>query len=221
MAGLMTPLVVWGAGGHARVVADIIRLGGKYEIVGFLDDVEPARHRTWFCGAQILGGQEQLGLLQSQGVRHALLAIGDCQTRQLLARIVRDAGFALATAVHPSAVVANDAHIAAGTVVAAGAVVAPGSTVGENVIINTCASVDHECAVAEAAHIGPGAHLGGRVTVGRGTWIGIGVSVIAGVRVGDGSVIGAGAVVVNDIPSAVVAFGVPAKVVRAVASNAI
>jgi len=207
-------LVIWGASGHAMVVADIIRLRGDYEIVGFLDDVNPERHNTEFFGAPVLGGQEQLDILQRKGVKNLILGFGDCQARLRLSELVRAMGFYLPTAIHPQAIVATSVSIGPGTVIAAGAVVNPGSKVGENVIINTCASVDHECVVEDGVHICPGVHLGGRVTVGRGALIGIGATVRDRVRIGASSIIGAGAVVLDDIPDDVVAYGIPAKVIK-------
>jgi acetyltransferase EpsM len=210
------PLVIWGASGHARVVADIVRLSGYFHIVGFLDSIDPGRKETEFCGATVLGGQEQLELLRRKNVRHAILGIGDCRARLRLAGIVNQAGFELTTVIHPNATVAQDVQSGAGTVIMAGAVVNPGSIVGENVIINTSSSVDHDCVVENGAHIGPGAHLGGGVTIGQGTWVGIGAIIKDKVKVGRDSIIGAGAVVLKDIPDGVVVFGVPAKVIRKV-----
>jgi sugar O-acyltransferase (sialic acid O-acetyltransferase NeuD family) len=197
------------------VVSDVVRLGAKYEIVGFLDD-SPERRGAQFCGARILGGREQLDALRESGVTDIILAFGDCEARLSLSAMVRKKGFNLVTVVHPSAVVAGDADIRSGTVVCAGAVVNPGARVGESVIINTSASIDHECRVGDAAHIGPGARLGGRVSIGAAAWVGIGATVRDRVEIGARAVIGAGAVVVNDIPADVVAYGVPAKVRRPV-----
>lgn len=211
-------LVIWGAGGHAIVVADIIRLRGDYEIIGFLDDVNPVRYNTDFCGVPILGGQEQLDILRRRGVDCLILAFGDCQARLRLSELVREKGFYLATAIHPQAIVAADVQVGPGTVIAAGAVVNPGGKIGENVIINTCASVDHNCIVEDGAHIAPGAHLAGKVIVGCAARIGIGAIITEHVRIGAGSVIGAGAVVLNDIPENIVAYGVPAKVIRKIAT---
>ena len=98
----------------------------------------------------------------------------------------------------------------------AGAVINPGSQIGQSVIINTSASVDHECVIADAAHICPGVHLAGRVQVGAATHVGIGTTVIERINIGSGSFIGAGSVVVDDIPDGVVAYGVPARVIRKV-----
>ena len=209
-------VVIWGASGHALVVADIVRLAGQFEVVGFLDDLGPDRRGQGFCGATVLGGYEELRGLYCRGVRHALVAVGDCEARIRLAASAREQGFDLALAIHPRATIANDVQIGAGSVIAAGAVINPGCVIGENVIINTSASVDHECVVADGAHICPGARLAGRVTVGRGSWVGIGASVVDHIRIGAGAIIGAGAAVTVDIPDGVVAFGVPAKVKREV-----
>jgi acetyltransferase EpsM len=206
-------VAIWGASGHALVVADILRLEGR-EVAGFIDDVAAERRGQRFAGAQVLGGRECLDSLRSDGVHAVLIAVGDCAARLRLADVVRQHGLELARAVHPRAVVAADVTLGAGTVVCAGAIVNPGSSVGENAILNTGATVDHECIIAEGAHVGPGAHLGGRVRVGRGAWIGIGATISDRVVIGAESIVGAGAVVLNDVPRRVVAFGVPARVVR-------
>lgn len=207
-------LVIWGASGHALVVADIFRLSGNYEIVGFLDDLNPDKKGTNFCGSQILGGNEQLDSLYHHGVKNIFLGFGNCAARLKLGELVIERGFDLPVAIHPSAVVARGVSIGAGTVVVAGAVINPEVKVGANAIINTGSSVDHECIIEDGAHISPGAHLAGQVTVGRGAWIGIGATVIEKVRIGAGSIIGAGAVVVEDIPAGVLAYGIPAKPIR-------
>ena len=206
-------LVIWGAAGHAMVVADIIRLCGEYEVVGFLDD-GLGRRGSEFCGARVLGGREQLDALRDGGVTNIILAFGDCDARLNLSAVVRGKGYDLATAVHPRAVVAADAEIRSGTMVCAGAVINPGTRIGENVIINTSASIDHECLIGDAAHIGPGARLGGRVTIESAAWVGIGATLRDRVAVGARALIGAGAVVVGDVPAGVVAYGVPARVKR-------
>ncbi len=210
-------VVIHGASGHARVVADILRVRGEHAIAGFLDDVSPERWGTPFAGGTVLGGAEKkLPELRAAGVRLLIVALGDCAARLRLAAQARALGFELATAVHPSAVVAADVKIGAGTVVAAGAVLNPNARLGDCVIVNTSASVDHDTVLEDGVHVSPGARLGGTVTVGRGTWIGIGATVIDHIRIGAGSVVGAGAVVVHDLPDGVVAYGVPAKIARKV-----
>jgi acetyltransferase EpsM len=207
-------LVIWGASGHALVVADIVRLTGRYELVGFLDDLNPERHNTVFCGLPVLGGREQLDELKQNGVSRIILGFGNCGARLQLAEFVRAKGFSLATAIHPSAVIAAGVSIGEGTVVVAGAVVNAGAKIGDNVIINTLASVDHECIVEDGVHLCPGVHIAGRVTVGRGSWLSIGANVIDGIRIGAEVMVGAGAVVIRDIPDGTLAYGVPAREIK-------
>jgi len=215
----ITRIVIYGASGHARVVADVLMSDGIYEIAGFIDDVHPERHGTTFCGATVLGGREQIPLVYADGIRNSIVAVGDCTARLRLSARMRGDGFNLITAIHPKAVIARDVSIGNGTVVAGGAVINPGVQIDESVIINTSASIDHECRIEAGAHISPGARLAGRVSVGRGTWIGIGATIIDRVRIGAGVIIGAGAVVVNDIPDGVLAYGVPARVVRQITTD--
>jgi acetyltransferase EpsM len=209
-----TKLVLWGASSHAKVVADIIRLRGDYEIVGFLDDVNVDRHHTEFCGATILGGSEQLDNLRSNEVGHLLMAMGNNRARLRLSRLARAKGFALATVIHPMTAIGADVSVGAGTVIMAGAVVNPETRVGGNVIINSAAVVEHECVILDGVHVSAGARVGGNVTVGEAATIEIGATVGARVIIGAGSVIGAGAVVLKDIPDGVLAFGIPAQVIR-------
>jgi acetyltransferase EpsM len=195
-------------------VADIVRLEDRYTIVGFLDNINPERIGTDFCGARILGGAEYLEDVQQQGVQHIFFGFGNGPARVKLSEMARARGLHLATAIHPQAIVASDVTIGAGTVIAAGAVINPATQIGEHVIINTGACVDHDCIIEDGAHVCPGARLGGHVTIGRTSWVGIGATVIDHISIGADTLIGAGAVVVSDMPNNIVAYGVPARIVR-------
>lgn len=210
----MQKVVIWGASGHALVVADIIRLMGGYQVEGYLDNVNPQRAGEPFGSEVVLGGEEQLPGLRSAGVGLIAFGIGDGAARLALADVAENAGFGLFTAIHPSATVAEDVRLGAGSVLCAGSVVNPGAQLGRLTIVNTCASVDHECEIGDAVHLSPGVHLAGRVSVGDGTAVGIGAVARDGISVGKGCIIGAGAVIVGDLPDNVLAYGVPAKVVR-------
>jgi len=210
----MTQVVIIGAGGHARVVAEIARLTGRFSVAGFIDDLDPGRHGADFAGSVILGGREQLHLLARSGVRHAVVAIGNCEARLHLAALVTEAGLELAVMTHPHSILSADATVGAGTVLVAGAIVNPGARIGANVIVNTAATVDHDCIIEDGVHLACGAHLAGHVQIGRGSWVGIGAVVKEHVRIGARVVVGAGAVVLKDLPDGVVAYGAPARAVQ-------
>jgi sugar O-acyltransferase, sialic acid O-acetyltransferase NeuD family len=205
-------VVIWGASGHAKVVADAVRLEGRFHLVGFLDDVDPQTRQ--FLGLPVFGGAEALGRLREDGVTHIVFGFGNCDARLRLSEVAKKEGFSLATVIHPNAVVASDVTIGEGTVVFAGAVVNSGSTIGANVIINTKASVDHDCVIADGAHVCPGTTIGGGVSVGSAAWLGIGSTIKDHVTIGASALVGAGSVVISDIPDAVVAYGVPAATRR-------
>ena len=206
-------VLVWGAAGHAKVVADILRRNA-YTICGFLDETTPDRRGESFCGATVLGDANQLQKIYESGIRKAIVAFGDNMRRLAAGELLEKRGFKLITAIHPSAVIAPDALVGSGSMVAAGAVVSSGTVIGRCAILNTAATIDHDCTIADGAHIGPGAHIAGHVEVGRCAWIGIGGTIIDRKRIGAWSIVGAGAVVIEDVPDRVLVAGVPARVVK-------
>lgn len=208
---MTTPIVVYGAGGHAKVVLDILRLN-SLEVVAVLDD-EPTKTGLHFGGCPISRASAALAGLMQQKIP-AVVAIGDNTLRAQAAQRILNAGGHLHTVVHPAAVIGSDVTLGAGTVVMAGVVINAGAAIGANVILNTACSVDHDCSLGDHTHISPGAHLGGQVHVGAYTQIGIGASVLPGITIGSHVVVGGGAVVIHPIPSHAVAYGVPARVHR-------
>lgn len=209
----MTTLV-YGASGHALVVADLLRKSGK-DVFCYVDGVNEAREGEAFGGAHVRGARA-VEEAWADGVREAVVAVGDNAARVQIGRRLQAVGYHLPPLTHPSAVVALDATLGDGTIVCANAVIGAGASVGEHVLINTAASVDHESVLGTGVHVSPGAHLGGRVAVGEESWVGIGAVVRDRIRIGARSVIGAGAAVVTDIPDGVVAYGVPARIIREV-----
>lgn len=207
-----TQILLFGAGGHGRVVFDVLDRQGLYEVTVVLDDgVEGGRE---FCGVPVSGGRERLRELDRLGIKHAIVAIGDNGIREQVAGLVTEAHLSFVVAVDSSAQVGREVAIGAGTVVMPGVVVNAGTRIGEHVILNTSCSVDHDCRIESFAHLSPGVHVGGGCTFGAGSHIGIGATVIEGIRVGARARIGAGAVVVDDIPDGVLAVGVPARPIR-------
>ncbi len=217
----MEKLVIWGASGHARVVADIAKLEGRYQLVAFVDELgnaAPAQGQS-LCGVPVLGPERVFERLTQLGATHVVPGFGACAGRRALLERVDQTPLKFATLVHPRAIVASGVRLGEGSVVAAGSILNPGTEVGRGVIINTGAIVDHDCWIGDAVHIAPGARLAGNVRVGDATWIGLGAMVTEQRTVGAETLIGAGAVVVGDIPERVVAYGVPARVKRRIANN--
>ena len=209
----LTPVIGLSAGGHAKVVIDILRLCGGYDLVGLLDP----KAELWGStveGVPILGDDRLLGELVERGVRHAFVgvgSVGDPRPRQRLYQIACEEGLQLVSAIHPSAVVARSAVVGRGATVMAGAIVNPAARLGNNVIINTGAIVEHDCVIGDHSHVATGAHLAGSVQVGPGALIGLGASVRQGIRVGSGAVVGTGAAVVAHVADREVVAGVPAR----------
>jgi UDP-N-acetylbacillosamine N-acetyltransferase len=192
-------LVIWGAGGHASVVVDLVRLTGEFEIVGFLDDVNPHRRGEFFLDHTILGGREQLEGLRAQGVTHAFVAVGPNGPRWEAQQTLERTGWTVPVLIHPKATVSSMATIGGGSCVFAGAVVQAGARIGRSVIVNTCAAVDHDCQIDDAVHLAPGVRLAGAVQIGARSMLGIGSCVIPKVMIGPDILIPAGSVVVRDV----------------------
>jgi sugar O-acyltransferase (sialic acid O-acetyltransferase NeuD family) len=213
MPDLRFQVIICGAGGHGRVVADIIEDVGSYSIAGFIDD-DPALQGHCVGGYPVLGGRGDLPRLRERGMVRCAMGIGDNATRRELASMITAMGWELITVIHPSAQISPRATIGGGSVIEACAVVKAGCLVGRLAIINSCASIGHDVILGEAIHISPGASIAGSVRIGDGTHIGMGASVIPGIKIGQNVVVGANAAVVRDLPDNVVAAGVPARTIR-------
>lgn len=209
----MTEVLILGAGGHGKVVLDILRAAGEYKPVGFLD-ADNTLWNTMVGGLPVLGHLNLLPKLRQQKIKAAIVAIGDNHTRLSYAKIIQENGLALVNAIHPAASVSATAQLGRGVVIAAGAVICADAKVGDSTIINTSAVVDHECQVGAGVHICPGALLAGRVRIGDGAFIGLGAKVIQCLNVGESATVGAGAVVIRDVPAGATAVGVPARIIK-------
>ena len=205
--------VIIGAGGHGRVVLDIMQHEGRHEVVGFLDS-NPDLHGRLMDGVEVLGPIQRLAGLKEQGVLGAIVAVGHNGTRRSFGEQVQRLGHELVSAIHPSANIASNVSIGRGVVVAAGALVCAHCQIGDGVILNTGCLVDHETMIGTACHLCPGVKIAGRVTIESGAFVGIGATVIQHVRVGHDSVIGAGAVVLKDVPPMSTVVGLPAREIK-------
>lgn len=208
---MSTRLLIVGAGGHAKVVAETAQLAG-FEVVGFLDR-SAETHDQSVLGLPVLGDERLLG--SSEYAECAVVvAVGDNAAREAAVARLTAQGVEFALVVHPAATVSESARLGAGTVVFAGAVVNSSAAIGAHCIINTLACIEHDTVLGDFAHVSPGANLGGGCRAGRLAHIGIGASVLPHVSIGSRATIGGGAAVISDIPDDAVAVGVPATVVK-------
>lgn len=206
-------IVLIGAGGHGRVVLDILRAGEIHNPVGFLD-ADPELTGQTIGGLPVLGQLNLLHKLKGQKVKGAIISIGDNAPRSAYFQKVLDQGFELINAIHPKSQISSTARLGRNVVVAAGAVVSTDARIADSVIINTAAVIDHECEMGRGVHVCPSATLAGRVRVGDETFIGLGCNIIQCLKIGSHAVVGAGAVVIEDVPDGATVVGVPARVIK-------
>lgn len=201
-------MIVFGAGGHGKVVADAARSAG-FTLVAFVDD-SPARVGTSIWDVPVVSWEHcEMDRARWAGAVFGI-GIGDNGARDAVQARIETAGYEVAAIVHARACVSPTARIGAGTVVMAGAVVNPDAVVGRGCIVNSGAIVEHDCELADFVHLSPNVALGGTVSVGERTHLGLGAVVLPGVRVGTDVKVGAGAVVIRDVPDALTVVGVPA-----------
>jgi UDP-perosamine 4-acetyltransferase len=218
LAQASSKVIGLGAGGHAKVLIEILLAMGTVEIAGLLD-IDPRLWKSKQLGIPVLGSDELLPRLFENGIRQVFIGVGstgESNLRRNLFAKAQHLGFVVIPCIHPSTVVSPSAVIGVGPNIMAGAVINASARIGANVIINTGAIVEHDCLVEDHSHIAPGACLGSAVTVGEGAHIGIGASVRQCIRIGRNSVVGAGAVVVSDVPDDTIVVGVPARLLRKV-----
>jgi len=203
----MRDIYIIGAGGHGKVVLDIMNKSEQYQAAAFLDDDLSLQNET-INGLKVSGGSKE-ALDDDKAV---IIAVGNNKIRGKLFKMIKSNDLEIINAVHPDAVINSFVSLGEGIVIAAGAVINPNTVIEDNVIINTAVTVDHDCIIEKHVHLSPGVNLGGNVTVQRGTHIGIGAAVLPGIKIDKNSVVGAGAVVTKDVPDNVTVVGVPAKI---------
>jgi UDP-perosamine 4-acetyltransferase len=206
-------IVIVGAGGHAREVMEILlscqRVGVDVEPIGFVDDGSE--------GPETLNGFPVLGdLTRLDGMDRAdlgvICAVGTPSVCFTLVERVRALGFRVTSAIAPTAWIATSARVGEGVMIFPNVVVNANAVIGDHVSLNVGSSVSHDSQVGPFCSVGPGARLAGNVTLGARCFVGMGANIVHGVSIGDGCVIGAGSVVLHDLPAAVTAVGVPARI---------
>lgn len=201
----MNRLIIVGAGGHGKVVADNALKNG-YTDIGFVDD-----YANGDCmGIPIVGTCDMLRELDD-GETDFIMAIGNNAVRQ---KIAEQYDVNWVKLIHPSAQIGIHVEIGIGTVIMAGAIINPCVAIGNHCIINTAAIVEHDNRIGNYVHLSPGVKLSGGVTIGDRTWLGTGVSVIDHVSIIHDAVIGVGGVVVRNIETKGTYVGVPTREIK-------
>lgn len=205
----MIDVIIFGTGGHAKVVYDILLTQNLYRPVAFLSTNEVI---TSFLNLPHFHQSKLAELEFNTGI----VAIGDNMVRSRVVEFVysQRSDFHFITAVHLSAAVASDVILQDGIVVMAQTAINSGSRIGSHVIVNTSSSIDHDCNIGKFSSIAPGCILGGNVEIGNFSAVSLGAKIVHGKKIGYHAVIGAGALVLNDIDNYKVAYGSPCKIVR-------
>lgn len=200
----MNSLVIVGASGHGKVLADIAEKVG-YTDIFFLDDNQAVKN----CGKYSVVGAS------SDAMRYSscdfIVGIGNAEIRKGIQEQLIEEGLHIVTLIHPKAVIASDVSLGVGTVVMAGAIINPCSKVGNGCIINTGATVDHDNVLEDYVHVSVGSHLAGTVSIGASTWIGAGAIISNNISICEKCMIGAGAIVVKNITEPDIYIGNPAR----------
>lgn len=211
----MHNIVVIGASGHARVIIDAAERENKFRIAGIIDTFKPVGYTC--LGYKVLGDELRLpDIIREHDISGGVVAIGDNWIRHKVVERVRCAvpDFQFVTVIHPSAQVARSARVGQGTVVMPGAIIAANSDIGEFCIVNTKASLDHDGVMRAFSSFAPAVTAGGEVTIKPFAAVLLGANIIHSISVGEHSVVGAGSLVLRDIPDRVLAYGLPARVIR-------
>ena len=207
----MNGLLIIGAGGHGKVIADIASALGRWNQIAFVDDKYP--DLTQVLDWPVIGAMENFRDHREE-YPDIFVAVGDNAMRQKITNWTEEAGFHLPTLIHPRAAVSRLAVIGAGTVINSQSAVNANAKIGKGCIVNTGATVGHDCVLGDFVHVAPGASLAGETVIGEGCWIGMRSAIIEQLTIGKGVVIGAGAIVIRNIPDNKLVVGIPAKIIK-------
>ena len=208
------PVIVLGAGGHARVLIDTL-LTTDINVVG-ITSINPKDINKELNGINVIGDDEVISRYSPESVHlvNGIGSTGEIEKRKELFDYFKERGYSFASVIHPSAVISPDVQLNEGVQVMAGTVIQTGSKIKKNTIINTKVSVDHDCIIGSHVHLAPGVTISGGVQVADDVLIGAGTTIIQGVRIGKKCSIGAGSLVLNNVKDGVTVFGVPAREVK-------
>lgn len=199
-------LLIIGASGHGKVVADIAIKTNKWKCISFLDDDESIKT---CLGLKVVGKSADAFIYKSEA--DFFVAIGNNATREKIQENLEVEGLSIVSLIHPNATIGSDVEIGIGSVVMAGVIINSSSKIGKGCILNTSCSIDHDNVIEDYVHISPCSCLAGTVRVGKGSWVGIGSVISNNINICSSCKLGAGAVVVKDITEVGTYVGVPVR----------
>lgn len=206
-------LVIIGASDFGREVAALVsninEVDYKWDFKGFVDDGQEGKTIEGF---EILGKVDYLYSMHSKP--YVVIAIANTQVKKKIAQELENNNIPLATLMHPSVIISDHVDVGQGSIICAGTIFAINTVVGKHCILNLGCRVGYDTIISNYSSCMPGTNLAGKVMVGEGCYFGLNACVINGKTIGEWSTVGAGAAVISDIPSKVVAVGVPARVVK-------
>jgi len=211
----MKNIVLFGGGLHVQYCIDIIEKENKYTIVGIIDSKEDIGSVIY--DYQVIGRQENLTeLIQQYSIDAGIITIGDNWSRKIVHNAITDlvADFEFVNAIHPSTIIGKNVTLGVGIVAMAGCIINPNSIIGDFCFFATGAQIEHDNVIDEYASVSAGSITGGRVRIGKYSAITLGVTILDRVTVGENTIVGSGSLVLKDLPDNVLAYGIPAKVVR-------
>lgn len=205
------PVIVLGAGGHAKVLINALRLLSA-KLLG-ATDADVGKRGQLLLDVPVMGGDEAVMKYPAETIRlvNGVGSVCVNTRRRQLFECFKSKGYQFVSVIHPSAIIAPDVVFSEGVQVMAGAIIQSGCHIGINAVINTGCVVDHDCHIGDHVHISPGATLSGGVRVGENAHVGTGATVIQGIQIGRDSLVAAGAVVIRNVPDSASVAGVPAK----------
>lgn len=205
-------ILLVGAGGHCKVVLDVLFSNNDYEVAGIVDIKDRVGSKV--LGVSVVGIDSDLPRFFKAGIKNCFIAvgsIGNSRPRVNLYDIAKKIGFSFPNLISSSALVSLSAIIGVGNYIAPGAIINAGAKIGNNCIINTGAVIEHDCTIGDFVHLAPGSILSGNVTVGNYTHIGTGSVIIQSLKIGTKVIVGAGSVVTKNIGKSIIVYGNPCK----------
>jgi sugar O-acyltransferase (sialic acid O-acetyltransferase NeuD family) len=212
---LTTPVIIMGAGGHAKVLIETLHLLGA-SILGITDPNE-SLHGQNMMGVPIIGNDRKIwDFVDNKTIQlvNALGSTNDTKARQTLFNTWQKRFYNFPAIIHPRAILPRHIHLFQGVQILAGAIINPNVKIEKNTIVNTGAIVEHDCIIGEHVHLAPGVRVAGNVTIGNSSHVGIGSTIIQGLTIGSNCLIAAGAVVIRSVPDNSIVMGVPGKIVK-------